>query len=56
MKKIQIIYADNIKNFKSDLEKYINEDYMIIQSNMTMMNTNVAHRPAFYAILQKEVN
>lgn len=55
MKKIQMVYGDNISNFKSDLEKYLSEGYIIIQSNMTMMNTNVVHRPAFYALLQKEV-
>lgn len=50
---IEIVCTDNKEKFKKQLESLINEGYEIIFSNMSMMNTNFAHRPSFYALLKR---
>lgn len=51
---IHTITSDNKEKFENELLQYLNNGYEIVNSNMSMMNTNVAHRPAFYALLIKK--
>lgn len=52
---IKIVKGDNEQNFINELKTLLNMGYKINNSNMSMMDTQVAHRPAFYALLIKEV-
>jgi len=56
MKKFQVVSQQKKENFIAEIEKYVNyEGYKIVSSNMSMMNSNVSHIPAYFALLEKEV-
>lgn len=50
---IEILATDNKEKFKSDLENLLNQGYQLLFSNMSMMDAQISHRPAFYALLKR---